>query len=485
MHEFELKFQVPAERVAGVEAALRRGPVRRERLRATYYDTPDEDLARHGVALRVRQEGRHWVQAAKGPGRDGFQRLEDEVPSAGEGETPDPERHKGHPVARLLRAALGKSGRQLHPVFETDITRVTRVVQAAGSSIEIALDRGRLRAGGRRHPVQEIEFELKQGSPAAVAELALGWAREHGLWLDPLSKAAQGRRLAQGQTRPKPVQAAPLDARVDSPSALLAAILGAGLAQVLANARELAAGGGSDGHVHQLRIGLRRLRTTLSELRIPGLPEIDASIEPALQSLFDVLGQHRDHATLVPAVEQQLLAAGAPTLREWKPLLPDVAAAIRHADFQSALLRLVVLVQELHDAPKAGLKATRKLVAGRLHKLQRQVLRDGGRFEALAVDKRHRVRKRLKRLRYLAELVRPLFATRAVDRYVATLKALQDALGEYQDAASARTLFEKQAERDPGAWFAAGWLAAREGAMAARCEQACRKTAKALRPFWE
>jgi CHAD domain-containing protein len=281
------------------------------------------------------------------------------------------------------------------------------------------------------------------------------------------------------------VQAAPLDARVDSPSALLAAILGAGLAQVLANARELAAGGGSDGHVHQLRIGLRRLRTTLSELRIPGLPEIDASIEPALQSLFDVLGQHRDHATLVPAVEQQLLAAGAPTLREWKPLLPDVAAAIRHADFQSALLRLVVLVQELHDAPKAGLKATRKLVAGRLHKLQRQVLRDAGRFEALAVDKRHRVRKRLKRLRYLAELVRPLFATRAVDRYVATLKALQDALGEYQDAASARTLFEKQAERDPGAWFAAGWLAAREGAMAARCEQACRKTAKALRPFWE
>jgi len=32
MTEFELKFQVPAERLAALEAALRRGPVERTRL---------------------------------------------------------------------------------------------------------------------------------------------------------------------------------------------------------------------------------------------------------------------------------------------------------------------------------------------------------------------------------------------------------------------------------------------------------------------
>ena len=486
MNEFELKFQVPSERVAGVEAALRRGQVTSKRLRARYFDTPDADLAKHGLVLRIRQEGRDWVQAAKGPGRDGFERLEDEVPCAGGDEVPDPARHRWHPIGKLLRAALGGSASLLQPVFETDVTRLTRVVETAGSTVEIALDRGRLRAGRRSHAIQEVEFELKQGSPAAVLELALGWAREHGLWLDPLSKAAQGHRLAAGDVSPEPVQAAPQDQPVDSPSALLASVLGSGLQQVLGNARELAAGVGGDGHIHQLRIGLRRLRTALRELRgIAGLADIAPEIEPALRSLFGVLGQHRDRATLVPAVEDELATAGAPPLSDWHPRLPDVAAAIRDPDFQAALLHLVLLVQELHDAPHGRLKGTRKMVARRLHKLQREVLHSGRRFEELEVDDRHRVRKRLKRLRYLAELVRPLFAARAVDGFVRSLKTLQDALGEYQDAASARDLFEKHASQEPRAWFAAGWLAAREREIAARCEQACRQTAKDAKPFWD
>ena len=35
MSEFELKFQVPPERLAGLERALRRGATRRQRLAAT------------------------------------------------------------------------------------------------------------------------------------------------------------------------------------------------------------------------------------------------------------------------------------------------------------------------------------------------------------------------------------------------------------------------------------------------------------------
>ncbi|MCG2595008.1 CHAD domain-containing protein [Ramlibacter sp. XY19] len=485
MHEFELKFQVPTERLAGVEAALRRGKVESTQLRARYYDTPAEDLARNRLVLRVRQEGPYWVQAAKGPGRGGLERLEDEVPSAGGEEIPVPERHRWHPVGKLLRKALRHSAGALDVVFETDVTRLTRVVEAGGSSIEIALDRGHVRAGRRSHAIQEVEFELKQGSAAALAELADGWMREHGLWLDPVSKAEQGRRLGQGADAAPAVLAKARAGEVESPAQLLAGILGAGLDQVLGNARELAAGGGSDEHVHQLRIGLRRLRTALRELRgIAGLDGIASQIEPAIRDLFQLLGQHRDRATLVPAVEQDLARIGAPPMHDWQPRLPDVAAAIRDPGFQSALLQLIVLVQDLHEAPPGKLKGTRKMVSRRLDKLHHEVLHDGRRFETLALDDRHRVRKRLKRLRYLAELARPLFAGRVVDRYVETLKALQDALGEYQDAASARTLFERHAEKDAKAWFGAGWLAAREGEIAARCEQACRKAARLAKPFF-
>jgi inorganic triphosphatase YgiF len=486
MTEFELKFQVPDASLAAVEAALTRGPVESTRLRARYFDTPLQALARHGLVLRLRQEGRHWVQTAKGPGRDAFQRLEDEVPAAGGEETPDIGRHRGHPVFKLLRKALGDAAHELRPVFETDVTRLTRVVEAGDTTVEIALDRGRVRAGKRSHAVQEIEVELKQGSPAAAAELAQSWVREHGLWLDPLTKSGLGRRLAEGVTEPPPVHAKPQPDAPAGPCALLAAVLGSALEQVLGNARELAVGAGGDEHVHQLRVGLRRLRTALREMRgIAGLASLDADVEPALRALFQLLGRHRDGATLLPALEEELARAGAPASNGWQPPLPDVAGAIRDSRFQAALLHIIVVVQELHEAADDGsLKATRKTVASRLGKLQGRVLRDGKRFRRLPIEERHRVRKRQKRLRYLAELVRPLFDGPAVDRFVRALESLQDALGEYQDAASARALFEDHAREEPAAWFAVGWLAARERELAARCEDACRKTADRARPFW-
>jgi CHAD domain-containing protein len=205
-----------------------------------------------------------------------------------------------------------------------------------------------------------------------------------------------------------------------------------------------------------------------------------------LRALFRVLGLHRDRATVLPALEMELAAAGAPKLSSWHPPLPDLRAAVRDADFQDALLALVMLLQELQERPaEAGIKATRKAVAARLRKLHRQVKRDGRRFEKLETAQRHRVRKRLKRLRYLAELVRPLFHARAVDAFADALEALQDALGEYQDAATARPLFEEHARREPAAWFAVGWLAERERELAARCQQTCRQTADKARPFWD
>jgi triphosphatase len=397
----------------------------------------------------------------------------------------DPALHDTHPVGRALHSALDGGATALQPVLETDIVRRSRVLKAAGTSVEIALDQGRIRANGASLAVLELEFELKEGSAGTLIELAQLWCEEHGLWLDPLSKSGAGRRLAEGAGEPPPVrtcEVVPAQGR----SPLLAAILDAGLQQVLGNARELAAGTGGDPHIHQLRVGLRRLRSALrelkdwSELMVAATPEV----EPALRAVFGVLGEHRDRSTLLPGLRSELTAAGAP-LAGWEAQLPDVGAAVRDNAFQQAFLRLLALVQELSALDDGGLKEARREVRSQLQKLHRKTLDAGRHFRGLSPPERHQVRKRLKRLRYLSEMVRSLFAGDDVDRYVASVKRLQDALGRYQDAAAGRQLFAQHAVEDPRAWFAAGWLAAREEELAEECARACRKTRRQARPFWE
>ena len=61
--EIELKLLLPPDqiprlgRLASVAAATRGRPGSRQ-LHSVYYDTPQRDLARHGVALRLRRSSR-------------------------------------------------------------------------------------------------------------------------------------------------------------------------------------------------------------------------------------------------------------------------------------------------------------------------------------------------------------------------------------------------------------------------------------------
>jgi len=131
--------------------------------------------------------------------------------------------------------------------------------------------------------------------------------------------------------------------------------------------------------------------------------------------------------------------------------------------------------------------AVRRLLCKRLQRLHKQVLRDGERFESLDTESQHRVRKRLKRLRYLAEFVAPLFEKEeggAAGRYLKALRPAQDALGEFNDEAVALALYREATERDARAWFAVGWFTARHAAGAKACHKALAKIEDAPR-FWK
>jgi len=471
--ETELKFQVPREKRAVLQRAVATATAQRTRLQAVYADTPDHRLAAAGLALRLRKEGRVWVQTLKGRGDGLMQRLEHEVPLPPQRGMPllDASRHAGTPVGALLDAALGADG-SLAPLYRTDIQRLHRRVRHAGAVIEIAYDVGRIVAGRQTLAVDEIEFELVSGPPAALPALAARWAHRHGLWWDVRTKSERGFRLALGLHKVPAVKAAAMKgpAAGDCHSAWQA-MLSAALGHALPNAAEIAAGSSRPEHLHQLRVALRRLRTALSLFADwSGQPESAHELESRWAEVFAGLGAARDADVMNGTLGPQLLAAGAPP-SQWSAPAPEVDTGrlLRDPGFTQLLLQTLALTAAGPPPPAAGDVEAAAPVA--LADAARDVLRrawrranaDAVQFEAGPDEIRHRARKRLKQLRYALEFVAPALPRKPVRALLRALGPALDALGRFNDLQVADAHFRRLAEPEPAAWFALGWLAAQRG----------------------
>jgi inorganic triphosphatase YgiF len=475
-------------------------------LKARYYDTPEGHLARAGVALRLRLEGDVWVQTLKARGST-LERLEHEVVlAAGPGQVElDLSRHQGHPASLALHAALGDAAGQLAILFETDVQRCHRVLSHQGGRIELALDVGVVRAGTAELALHEIEFELKSGPVAALLSLVRRWQQRHGLWLDVRSKAERGHLLAHGLSVSAPVGALPpaLDDSL-TPEQALRRIVGACLDHIMPNASALAAGVAGPEHLHQARVGLRRLRTAL---RLFGdwSGEVDPRWRAQAAAVFAALGVQRDQdvidSTWWPALAQAGAPAGlAPAAAKDPVTIDDDGAAMLRGDACGALwLALLAFVHaepattgtasgpDAHAAqPVSGDEPGSQDAPARLHmpgrlselvpplleRLQRRLMTDARHFGQFDDERRHTVRKRLKQLRYALEFVGALCRRKAVQRCLARLRPAQEALGEYNDLLVAEHYFRRRAEQDGAAWFAVGWLAAQRPARLARAARA-------------
>jgi inorganic triphosphatase YgiF len=240
--ETELKFQVPAAVRGLVQRAVATQRARLTPLEAIYLDTADRALAAAGLALRLRREGRSWVQTLKGRGDGLMARLEHEVPLGAAHAPPpvDPARHAATAVGQRLLALLAE-GAALEPVFRTAIQRRHRVLRVGAARIELAHDRGWIFAAGRSLPVDELEFELLAGTPAQLADAAARWVQRYGVWWDVRTKAERGHRLARGLVQ------------------VPAAEKGPALTRALANGAELAEGLGTEAHGQAWRAALAEL----------------------------------------------------------------------------------------------------------------------------------------------------------------------------------------------------------------------------------
>jgi inorganic triphosphatase YgiF len=502
MTETELKFGLDETRAAAVDVALRRLRSRRLSIESHYYDTTDGRLAAAGLSLRLRRTGRRWEQTLKAPGDSAIVRHEETVRRPGRWEAAGPPLHPalhantaaGALLEKAMREDDASTPRLLERVCSTSLVRRQVVIEAQGAVVELAFDRGTIAAGELVRPVCELELELKSGTPAVLATLGQDGVSAHGLWLSTLSKAERGDRLVRGDAPVPAVKAQPpqLDRSMAGP-ALLRAALQSCLEQAIANASEIANGPPREDSVHQLRIGLRRLRTAARELGFLD-PAFTPTWEPAVAATFRALGAYRDRDTVVRAIEPRLQEAGSPqpTLGSATAAPPDPTDAVRDPAFQCALLEVLKQVlrapDDLPHSPAAALPQGRhdavRQIDDRLSRLDRRLRRGARDFARLDVAGQHRVRKQLKRLRYLAELVGPLYAEAKVERFLMRLRPAQDALGAYVDLLVAQQMACAAAEAgDAGAWFNVGWLSAQLPEGIRRCAKALRRAAKAPR-FW-
>lgn len=452
-----------------------------------YVDTLDLQLCRHQAGLRVRQIDGSWVQTLKAGGsvRGGLHSRHE-----WESEVDGPQVQldaldamiKGkQPVRALLRRKAIRQG--LHTVFSTRIERIVwQLATPQGDMVECVLDQGVIKHGSadsmRSVPVSEIELELKSGRPAALFEIALALLQEVPLRIGQMSKAERGYRLAAGMPV-QAVKAQPLTLKDKlSVQQGFQAIAANCLEQISAN-QDGVAGGEDVESLHQMRVGLRRLRSALSLFKpLLALPD---DLQADLNWLGGKLGAARDWDVLAgdtlgscegevdAGILSPLIEAAREGARVAHAQAAEALADVRYTQLMLALQRwLLTCGWRDGSTPRQRRELEQPLprfAKQALRQRQRRLRKRGKLLSGGTPEQRHQIRIAAKKARYAAEFFASLFSAGKVRAYVKPLSSLQDVLGGLNDLQVADGLLHALAQEQPPlqapASFVRGYLAAR------------------------
>ena len=441
-------------------------------LRATYYDTDDLRLARHGVTLRRRNEDGRDLWQLKLPS-DG-DRLELESAAAGQ-ELPS-ELHT------LLTAYL--RGSALRPVADLEtLRRAVRVGDGGGPAAEVVHDSVRVHEGDRVvREFDEVEVEqLTEGSERLIERLERQ-LRAAG------AKTSDGRpKVFRALGLPAPVL--PRAKRTTPPVEQVRAYLQAQVEALLA-ADPVTRRGDGEG-VHRMRVATRRLRSALRAAQRMLEPSWVDQTRAELQLLGAVLGEVRDADVFAAYVQTEVERMGAGAAQGGADLVSLIGE--RSSPARARLVealdspRYLALLDRL-DAISESLPVTpaRDSPEHMLRRATRRAQRKARKLRPASSDEQlHRLRIAAKRVRYTAELAESS-GNRAAAKLRKRAVALQTILGEHQDAAVAeRQLESLAADATPAAAFVAGRLfglqSERRRAARAALPRALKKFARAAR----
>lgn len=446
--ETELKLHISAEHLKKLQRhpfvrALTSGRAYTQKLTSIYYDTPDLALRRHAMALRLRNVGKQWIQTLKGGGQ-----VSAGLHQRNEWEAPVPSEQLDFDVLKDCGGQLPHGvHHHLRPVFVTDFSRNTRLVEYEGAQIELCMDSGEIRAGHHSYPISEIELELKSGEPRQLFKLAMALLDIVPLWVEHTSKAEYGYRLFSASL-PTASQGglSPLH-KDQSISEALRSLIADCLSHVQINVEGVLLRADAE-YLHQVRVGLRRLRVVLAiALRYQPDAEL-ASLREQVSDLCVELGRSREWDVFVTQSLKPICARFPEherlheivrvSERARKQQHAIIAEHLCSLDFQRMLLRFGTWMHsEQLDASPIALKL---FVSRSLKKRLQDVVKYGGALQTEDRERLHRLRIACKKLRYGIEMFESLFDREKSKAYLGVLADLQDVLGRFNDYVVAQRL---------------------------------------------
>lgn len=456
--EIELKLALPFSdrddliRRLKMSAPLARRKSITQNLSSIYYDTPEQDLLKRHIALRIRQVDSRtdpvWIQTLKTGGEHGSAlsirgEWEAEVPS-------------GDLSMDALRTSPwreidpdGTIYQTLAPCFSTQFERTSWQVRAKDHSVvEVAFDRGQIQSGGQHAPICELEFELMAGVPSSLFDLAGRISQTVAVLPASVSKAERGYALALG-TLDMPQRSRPPLLSTDQ------AVMQAGQ-QVLREmfsqfTRNMDILQSTDNPevVHQARVGWRRFKSALRLFR-PVLDQDQIPEISTLQPLLTSLSQLRDLdvalTETLPSIAHAYTCDDLDRQRIWHQFEHSltqaaqiqrntVRTALQEPAVGTTLLRFTRFIEEMISigagAAESKTRPLKPWAERRLQKLRNKLDQS---IEGTA-DKRgqHRARILAKRLRYGLESMQTILPKRLVKRWLKRATALQGSIGTSRD----------------------------------------------------
>lgn len=513
-HEIELKLKLDPPQMAKLKrsplmTARRLGKPQTSRLTSIYWDTPDFELAKAGIVVKVRAEGRKRTQTVKTSGSRSaalHSRHEWEWPVLSD-----------QPNAYLLESTGLKPlqdpevAARLMPIYTTQFRRTFFRIGDDDSEIEVSMDEGSVGIASASEAICEVELELIRGPASALVALAQKIVAIVPARLLIHAKSERGLHLAQGFV-PGPVKASPGEiTSAMTVEETFQSIARNCINQIIANERSLVATGDPEA-VHQMRVALRRLRSAARLFRdVVDGPEFQ-TIKPELSWLQNCLGPARDTHVFLEEIVAPVVAAhpDAVPLRQLHASWSEAAkvhrdaaiAAISQPRFTLLILALMAWTEagdwrNDEDNPefRAALRATpimdfaKTMLTKRMKRIRRHATSAP---ETLPEPLLHELRILCKQLRYTSEFFAPLFHKKEVKATLEALAALQDILGQLNDiavAAQRLTALPIGAEGETAggqSWAAglvAGWHAGRKPALLSKIAAAWRHFDK-MPPYW-
>ncbi len=430
-----------------------------------------------------------------------FSRTEIEV------EIPQPEPDLAALKPSLARHLSGlRQGKPLQSHFETRVMRTSWIVAAGTSVFEVVLDEGEIALpDGRTQALREVEFELIDGEPRDLYELARIIALRLELTLEFASKSDRGfAMLLPGTIVPR--KAAPLALhREQTLNDAVEAILSNTLDHFVGNWVALRETDAPES-VHQLRVALRRLRSAFKVLGQTLRTDAFDELREEAKQIASALGPAREIDSFIAGAQDGALSR--PEKPEGCEPLMAAASALRLERYKAAraaikdrrstvfVLRLQSLVTQ--RGWNTGLSASRRSTLAKrvrgasqlmLDRLLTRVLKKGRRLSERSDIERHDLRIALKDLRYAMEFFSGVFGkSRKRQRLLKAAGQLQDILGKHNDAVGVDTLVRQLSESRGqdvahAAGYLIGWHAHEIRVNDMELQQSWRNFKK-LAPFW-